>query len=171
MCQLRFLLAKEPLKLILGVNACTALGLLSCVKILDAAMSSPRTLPQKQHQQVLDEFADIFDGIGQLPGLYSIDLRDGATPRVCAPCRIPCALEDEVKRELKRMEQNGVIVPVTEHSEWVHQIVVVTKKRWDYACMPGSSQLKCSSQEAPLPNTTTSGALCKPKWLYDVLHS
>ncbi|KAH7939695.1 hypothetical protein HPB52_016128 [Rhipicephalus sanguineus] len=76
--------------------------------------SSPRSLPQKQYQQVLDEFPDIFDGIGQLPGLYSIHLRDGAVPTVCAPRRIPCALEEKVKRELERMEENGVIVPVTD---------------------------------------------------------
>uniref|UniRef100_A0A131YJ66 RNA-directed DNA polymerase n=1 Tax=Rhipicephalus appendiculatus TaxID=34631 RepID=A0A131YJ66_RHIAP len=30
--------------------------------------------------------------------------------------------------ELKRMEENGVIVPVSEHSDWVHPIVVITKK-------------------------------------------
>ncbi|XP_037574334.1 uncharacterized protein K02A2.6-like [Dermacentor silvarum] len=90
--------------------------------------NSANTPPQEQYQQVLDEFPEIFEDIGQLPGLYSIHLREGAVPSVCAPPKIPGALEDKLKMKLKRMEENGVIVPVTEHSEWVHPIVVITKK-------------------------------------------
>ena len=65
----------------------------------------------------------------QLGDLREATLRidENAQPRVL-PCRkIPLALEDAVKKELDRLEEKDVLVPVTEPTEWVSQMAVVHK--------------------------------------------
>ena len=58
-----------------------------------------------------------------------IHLRDDVKP-VCLSTarRIPFPLMDKVKAELERMRNTGVIVPVTEPTEWCSAMVPVVKK-------------------------------------------
>ena len=45
------------------------------------------------------------------------------------PCRkVPLAIRDDVKKELDRLIEKGVLVPVTEPNEWVSQMAVVHKR-------------------------------------------
>ena len=49
------------------------------------------------------------------------------SPKVL-PCRkVPIAIQDAVKEELDRLVNKGVLVPVTEPTEWVSQMAVVHK--------------------------------------------
>ena len=44
------------------------------------------------------------------------------------PCRkIPIALRDPVKHEIDRLVDLGVLIPITQPTEWVSQMTVVTK--------------------------------------------
>ncbi|XP_014675268.1 PREDICTED: uncharacterized protein K02A2.6-like [Priapulus caudatus] len=53
---------------------------------------------------------------------------DKTVPSKVLPCRkIPIAIEEPVKEELNRLVDKGVLVPVTEPSEWVSQMAVVHK--------------------------------------------
>ncbi len=78
---------------------------------------------------VLEEFADVFKGIGLFPGECTIHLDPHATPVVHPPRRIPLALRSRLKEELESMERQGVIVKVTEPTEWVNSMVVAEKPR------------------------------------------
>lgn len=57
---------------------------------------------------ILDEFADVFTGIG-----------------LC----VPIAIQDHLKQELQNMEKQRVIVQVTEPTEWVNSMVAAEKPR------------------------------------------
>ena len=69
-------------------------------------------------------------------GEATLRIDENAQPRVL-PCRkIPLAIEDAVKKELDRLVEKDVLVPVTEPTEWVSQMAVVHKPkgrytRWD----------------------------------------
>ena len=78
------------------------------------------------------KFPEIFEGIGLMPGSYTIKLKPGAEPfAIHAPRRVPLPLLPKVKYELDSMLKDGIIESVSEASEWCHPIVVVPKVNSD----------------------------------------
>eukprot|EP00057_Strongylocentrotus_purpuratus_P020224 XP_011674698.1 PREDICTED: uncharacterized protein LOC105443347 [Strongylocentrotus purpuratus] len=73
------------------------------------------------------QYPDQFDKIGNFPGEYHIVLDPDVQPVVHAPRRYPIHLRDELKREFDDMEGNGVITKVIEPSAWVSSIAVSRK--------------------------------------------
>lgn len=62
----------------------------------------------------------------------TITLRPGIAPLCTSSARrVPYPLRDAVKEELKRMETEGVIRPVTEPTEWCSPMVAVRKRSGD----------------------------------------
>ena len=78
--------------------------------------------------QYMELYPAAFRGAGCLKNhKCTIKLKSGYKPCV-NPCRrIPLALEGEVKAELSRMTDKGVIVPVVEPTEFVSNIVTARK--------------------------------------------
>ena len=99
--------------------------------------SKPKCKPRTNHPaeemkneaaKIIDEYTDVFQGLGCLDGDYHIKV-DPSVPPVVYPARkIPFAIKDKFKDELCRMEKIGAITKVTEPSEWVNSIVVTEKK-------------------------------------------
>ena len=65
----------------------------------------------------------------QLGDMGEATLRiDESVPPKVLPCwKVPIAIQDAVKEELDRLVNKGVLVPVTEPTEWVSQMAVVHK--------------------------------------------
>ena len=84
-----------------------------------------------KYDKIFDEYKDVFEGLGELPGVHVIKLRDDAEPVVEACRKVPFALHEKLKNELNRMEKLGVISKVTEPTEWVNSLVIVTKPNGD----------------------------------------
>lgn len=114
---------------ILGKDLCVKLGLikLNCrintvSKDLNESQNSHR-----DYSELIKDHEDIFQGLGELPGEYHIEVDKEVTP-VVNPCRkIPFPLQEKLKEELTRMENLGVIVKVEEPTDWVSSIVLVEK--------------------------------------------
>lgn len=92
---------------ILGFKACKALGL---IKVVYAVNSDKESSTQSDH--ILDEYADVFKGIGTFPGECNYRIDPSIAPVVCPPRRVPFALKDRLKTELDNMEKDGVICKV-----------------------------------------------------------
>lgn len=76
----------------------------------------------------LNEYRDVFTGLGCISDVTDhIQIDKDHTPVVYPPRRVPVTLRPKVKRELKCMEQLGVIERVHEATEWVNSMVTVTK--------------------------------------------
>ncbi|XP_030855067.1 uncharacterized protein K02A2.6-like [Strongylocentrotus purpuratus] len=73
------------------------------------------------------QYPDQFDKIGNFPGEYHIVLDPDVQPVVHAPRRCPIHLRDELKLEFDDIEGNGVITKVIEPSAWVSSIAVSRK--------------------------------------------
>lgn len=73
------------------------------------------------------EYADVFSGLGMLKDCYTIQIDDSVRPVVHAPRRIPVPMREKVREKLDELENEGVIVPVTEATDWVSSMVVVQK--------------------------------------------
>ena len=114
---LRFFIVDSDITPILGRDSCIGMML---VQILDSdtihKVSDNTELPSKLTQDsVLKDYTDVFTGMGELAGEYTIHTDPNVSPIVHPPCRL---LQDAVKSELDAMVEE-VIVPVTESTPWV----------------------------------------------------
>ncbi|KAL7827662.1 hypothetical protein SRHO_G00333800 [Serrasalmus rhombeus] len=99
-----------------GRTASVALGL---VARIDATFC-PKT--------VTEQFPQLFSGLGRMEGKYKIELKPDAKPySLSTPRRIPLPLMSKVKKELKRMEDLGVISRVEQPTDWCAGMVPVPK--------------------------------------------
>lgn len=78
---------------------------------------------------LLQEYADIFQSIGEFSGECNLHVDPDTAPVVYPPRRVPLALRDRLKQELDRMEECIVICKVTKPTEWVNALIVVEKPR------------------------------------------
>ena len=110
---------KEPL---LGRPAIDALNL---VQKVDAVNSDDST---RIEQEVKTMYPNLFKGLGELEGEFSIKLTPGSTPyAITTPRRVALPLMPKVKEELQRMEKLGVISKVDIPTDWCAGMVVVPK--------------------------------------------
>lgn len=108
---LRFIITKNNCQSVLGKDACEELGLIKRVFTIK-----------------IEQYEDLFHGLGKLPGRYDIVIEEGAQPSVCPVRKIPIGIRDRLSKELNRMESLGVIRKVHHPTPWVNAIVVAAKK-------------------------------------------
>ena len=85
-------------------------------------------------EEIMQEFPSVFDDqIRALEGeMFHITLIDNVTPFCVKALRsVPFAYRDKLKEELKFLQEQGIIAPVTEVTEWCVPIVVTPKKGTD----------------------------------------
>uniref|UniRef100_A0A3P9J671 ribonuclease H n=1 Tax=Oryzias latipes TaxID=8090 RepID=A0A3P9J671_ORYLA len=112
---IEFEVIKNKAPAILGGESCEEMGLVKRLHVLET------------ENDILNEYEDLFTGLGCLPGLYHIKTDPDVSPVIHAPRKVPVALKDKIETELKRMESLGVITKQTEPTEWVNSMVTVTK--------------------------------------------
>ena len=67
----------------------------------------------------------MFDGEAELK------LAPDAKPVQLPPRSVPLSILPKLKEELAKMEKEGIIRPCPETTEWVHNLVIVSKKSGD----------------------------------------
>ena len=74
-------------------------------------------------------FPETFDGqVGLFEGEVSLKLSPEAKPVQLPPRAVPQSIMPQLKKELDKMEQEGIIRACSETTEWVHNLVTVVKK-------------------------------------------
>ena len=74
-------------------------------------------------------FPDMFDGkVGLFDGEVSLKLASDANSVQLPPRAMPHSVLPQLKKELDKMEQEGIIRACPETTDWVHNIVTVVKK-------------------------------------------
>ena len=80
-------------------------------------------------EYILHEYADVFKGVGTLPGgPYNIELKDSYKPVQHPPRSVPLGMQCAYKAELDRLVKEGIITEVHEHTEWIDSVVPVMKE-------------------------------------------
>ena len=122
---LSFYIVQEDVLPLLGLRACMEMGLVSFSKDVHQLSDADDDLSH----QIQAEYSDLFsDELGKLPVTYSMTLDPDVRPVVRPAHRIPLAMKDRVKAELGRMQELGVITPVSEPTDWVSSMVATNKK-------------------------------------------
>ena len=90
-----------------------------------------QTVPKliTSQDQIMCEYPDVFEGIGKFPGPpYHIQVDPSVTPKQ-TPCRpIPTHLKEAFQKEINKMLETGILVPVTEATPWINSFVLVESK-------------------------------------------
>ncbi len=113
-----FYVCKGPIQSLMGRELCVDLGLV--ILNLDTVTAS-------RYDLIKEDYKDVFQGLGRLPGKHSIKI-DESVPPVVHPCRkIPFPQHKKLKEELEKMEKSGVVKKVEEPTDWVNSLVTVVK--------------------------------------------
>ena len=84
-------------------------------------------------EEILRDFSDVFQGVGKMPGEYSLKV-DPSIPTIALNARpIPAALYDSTKAKLSQLVDMNIIkrVQVGETQPWCSQMHVVNKKVYE----------------------------------------
>lgn len=113
----QFLIVSGDVKAILGLNACTELGLIGRVDNVEAHGG----------QQIINQHKSLFTGIGTLKRNQRLVIKSDAVPVAKPPRRTPIKLQDGVRTKLNELESLGIIEKVVKAANWAHNMVVVEK--------------------------------------------
>ena len=140
--ELDFIVVDEPGQPpILGLPSLEQLDLIRRVDSIHAIPPSPKQLSS---HPILEEFKDLFSGLGKLPVEHHIRLKTGANyvdPMVSAAGHLAFKLEDKVFKMIDDMVERKVLAWVTEPTEYVNRMVVVGKPNGDIRICMDPSQL------------------------------
>lgn len=84
--------------------------------------------PRGDQHPFMEEYKDVFEGLGCLPGEHKIHVDETVAPVVHACRKVPFARREKLKEELARVEKLKVIQKVDEWTDWVTSLVVMQKK-------------------------------------------
>ncbi len=86
--------------------------------------------PSPETREILEEYEDVFRGVGKIPGEISLKIDQSATAIAHSPRPVPAALGDAVKAKLAEMEEEGIIekIPPGTPTPWCAPMHIVLKK-------------------------------------------
>ena len=79
--------------------------------------------------RVLDVYSDVFTGIGKFPSApHKLQLKPNAKPMRHALQKVAIHLQEAFHKEIKNLEQLGILELVKVVAEWVNSFVIMEKK-------------------------------------------
>lgn len=128
-----FLIVDLDAKPIVGAKAYEMLNLVQRIPVHKVHEEQPKKMTVKGEdsraipEDIVKKYDDVFKGLGCMPGEHSIKVDPNIQPVIHPPRKVPLALKEKVKRELDRMERDGVVIRQDEPTPWVNSMVTVTK--------------------------------------------
>ncbi|KAI8493812.1 hypothetical protein Bbelb_281590 [Branchiostoma belcheri] len=114
---LEFQIVKTRQSPLLSAETCTMLGLITLNTVNQVSTT----------EQIVEKYADVFEGLGCLPGEYHIEIDKDVKPVQHLPRRVPVPLKAELKAKIEELERKNVIARVTKPTDWISSMVVVKK--------------------------------------------
>ncbi|XP_014677266.1 PREDICTED: uncharacterized protein K02A2.6-like [Priapulus caudatus] len=117
----------------------------SCVPILGVSAAQQMQLLEIKHENIMkvetresskvpltkevlmEEFKDVFEGTGRLPGSLHLEIDTSVPPVVHPPRRVPIALKEALRVELEDLVKKSIIAKVTTPTDWDSSLVVARK--------------------------------------------
>ena len=115
-----FIVAVEKAQPLIGLQTCRDLELISIPNSVNEM--------ETNETEILDDYQDVFTGLGLVDGEFHIELRDDAKPTIHPPRKIPLSLMPKLKETLEKLTEMEVISKVDKATDWVNSLVIVEKK-------------------------------------------
>ena len=81
----------------------------------------------KKNSPFLDEFQDVFKGLGCVEEEYNIKLKANSHPTIQPQRNVPLRLIDKLKGTLNDLGRKDIIAKVEKTVTWVSNLVIVEK--------------------------------------------
>ena len=122
--RLKFEVLETEKLTLLSLETCLKLRLLSYERESVSVVEAEKPLTR---EQLLEDYHDVFSGLGTLPGEYDMELDERVPPVQNSPRRIALAMKSAVESKLKELEEKGVIARVDKPTEWISNLTAVWK--------------------------------------------
>ncbi|XP_062576513.1 uncharacterized protein K02A2.6-like [Saccostrea cucullata] len=115
---------------ILGVSAIQSMKLITVneqnfVAQIGGKCSDTTEPLTKEHLK--QQYPTLFDGLGKLEGELHLRIDTTVQPTKIPTRKVPLSLKSDLKKELDRLQNLGVISPVTTPTDWISSMVVARK--------------------------------------------
>ena len=100
---------------------------MNLIKILDSDRDPHVNVLKTDTEPLLEEYDDVFEGLGKLDGQYHIVTDKSIRPVVHLPWRLPVAMTERVQRKLEEMAATNITEQVDQPTDWVTSMLVVSK--------------------------------------------
>ena len=119
-------------KPLLSAETRVKLGLLKLSLTGTAQVNSMGTEPVKSsvpltREKILADYKDVFKGLGHIGESSTFVIDPNHPPVQHGPRRIPVTLQKEVKEKIAELEKKGIIQKVTDPTDWISSMVIVSK--------------------------------------------
>jgi hypothetical protein len=137
---IEFVVVRENLVPIIGARAAQHMSIITIHKdnFIPATPPNLPTVPPAKVQslstteQVTSLYPDVFNRpLGTLAGTVHLEVDANVRPVITPSRRVPAALRSKFRDELDRLQDLGVITPVSEPTSWVSSVAIATKKSGD----------------------------------------
>ena len=122
---LEFYVLRDNVRPLLGLESCLDLELITLNNKVEQIGLSVNEGQEKF--TLLDEFQDVFKGLGCVEGEYNIKLKANSHPTIQPQRNVPLRLIDKLKGTLHDLERKDIIAKVEEPVTWVSNLVIVEK--------------------------------------------
>ena len=117
----KFYVLKTDNLSLLSIDTCLELGLLTVKQEWVNLVSSSDT------DGILNNYPEVFEGLGCLPGEYQIEVEKGAIPIQNHNRKVPQAMRQDLKAKLDSLAEKNVIAKVDYPTAWISNLVAVRK--------------------------------------------
>ena len=130
--ELDFQIVETVNKPLLSAETCMKLGLLKLSFTDTAQVNSMGTEPVRSsvpltREKILADYKDVFEGVGHIGESSTFVINPNHSPAQHAPRRIPVTLQKEVKEKIVELEKKGIIQKVTDPTDWISSMGIVSK--------------------------------------------
>ena len=122
---LEFYVLRDNARPLLGLESCLYLELITLNNKVEQIGLSVDEVQEKF--TLLDEFQDVFKGLGCVEGEYDIKLEANSHPTIQLQRNVPLRLIDKLKETLHDLERKDIIAKAEELVTWVSNLVIVEK--------------------------------------------
>ena len=150
--KIHFEIVREAPMSLLSANACAALKLITFNEQLVCQVTSSTVKPLTK-DEVLTSYADVFKGLGKLPGNYHIAMDHQVQPVQNNPRRVPVPVRKSLEDKLRELTEQGILEKVTVPTPWISNMVVVQKPNKLRVCLD-PNKLNTAIQRNHYPTPT-----------------
>ncbi|XP_044179125.1 uncharacterized protein K02A2.6-like [Acropora millepora] len=137
---------------ILGSKAIQQMKL---IKVLQENIGSVQAeLAVVTKESLLEQYLQVFEGIGCMPGNYHLTIDSSVKPVVHPPRKIHLSIKGKVESELQRLTELEIIEPVSKPTQWVSSMVTAPKSTGDIRICIDPKDLNSALQRSHYPIPT-----------------